>query len=239
VYKKIRVIEDGKHHAAWNMAVDEALAEFSILPVLRLYGWEPPAVSIGFFQSLRDNVDLDQCKKRGVDIIRRQTGGGTVFHKDELTYSFSTSEYPEDILESYRMICGAIIEGLAGLGVKAEFSPLNDITINGKKVSGNAQTRKKGKLLQHGTLLLKTDVELMFSLLKIPGEKLKDKLIKDAKERVTELGVSFDQAKEAMKKGFKKKFDAELEPSELTPEEIEYSKEKEKKYLSPSWLWKR
>lgn len=237
--EKIRLIEDGANQAYWNMGVDEALTELTPLPTLRLYSWKPPAISIGCFQSLTEEVEVGECNRRGIDIVRRKTGGGAVFHKDELTYSFITNEYPEDILQSYKLICGAILEGLEEIGVEAKFMPLNDLVIGNKKFSGNAQTRRKGKLLQHGTLMLKVNPELMFSVLRIPGEKIKDKLIKSAKERVTALNISFSEAKEALKLGFSKTFDADLIESSLTEKEKELAKVKAKIYTSQDWLWKR
>ena len=237
--KKIRLIENGGERAYWNMGVDEALMELSPLPTLRLYSWSPSAVSIGYFQSLRDEVDVEECKRQGIDIVRRRTGGGTVFHKDELTYSFTTQEYPEDILQSYRLICGAVVKGLKEISVEAKFVPLNDLLIESKKFSGNAQTRSNGRLLQHGTLLLKVDPELMFSVLMVSNEKLKDKLIKNAKERVTGLGISFSEAKKALRLGFSKTFNSELAVSSLTEKEKKLAKGKAKTYASGDWLWKR
>jgi lipoate---protein ligase len=100
------------------------------------------------------------------------TGGGAVLHDSELTYSFITREYPQNILESYRMICDPIINCLVNLGFnEVKFAALNDVVVDGKKVSGNAQTRKEGILLQHGTILLDVDPEKMFTLLKVPKKR--------------------------------------------------------------------
>ncbi|MFH1470632.1 MAG: lipoate--protein ligase family protein, partial [Candidatus Micrarchaeota archaeon] len=134
---KIRLLETGASDAFMNMAIDEVLMESSE-PVLRLYSWKPPAVSIGYFQNLGEEVDSEACGKLGVDVVRRQTGGGAVFHDEELTYSFISREFPKNILESYKWVCSGVIEGLATMGFGAEFAPLNDILVGGKKVSGNA-----------------------------------------------------------------------------------------------------
>ena len=234
----MRLLETGAHDAFFNMALDEALMD-SIEPVLRMYSWSPPAVSVGYFQKVDDEVDENACGRLGVDIIRRQTGGGAVFHDRELTYSVVLKKYPQNILESYKWICDAIIDGLSTLGIRAEFSPLNDIVVSGKKISGCAQTRKKGVLLQHGTILLGVDVEKMFSILKVPSEKMRGKLMSDVRARVASLGVSFNDASEAIKKGVEIKMGAELVPGEPTDEETSKAiKLAREKYRSKGWLYR-
>jgi lipoate-protein ligase A len=241
-FSKIRVLETGYNPAALNMAIDEALIEnIGEAPVLRIYGWRPAAISVGYFQSIKEEVDLEKCSQLGVDVVRRLTGGGAVLHEFELTYSFITKQYPQNIMESCRWICDAIVMSIKRLGFDASFVPLNDIVINGKKVSGSAQTRRKGVLLQHGTLLLGVDVDKMFSILKVPSEKLKDKIIKDVKERVTSLeGTTFDEMASSLKTSFAEKFDAKLVADSLSTEEIDYAKWlAERKYGSKEWNLRR
>ncbi|MCI0503479.1 lipoate--protein ligase family protein [Candidatus Micrarchaeota archaeon] len=209
-----RVIDYAENDAFMNMAIDEAVSEAvgagASQPTIRFYGWNPSAVSIGYFQSLDNEVDSAACAREGVDIVRRRTGGGAVYHDTlgEITYSVIASEglFPKDILASYREICGWIVDSLAILGLKAEFKPINDITLNGKKISGNAQTRRGGVLLQHGTVLHSVDVDRMFSLLRVPDEKIKDKMISSVKERVTsvaqENGEGRDSLYRSLVKGF-------------------------------------
>lgn len=190
-----RLIEATTGSAALNMAMDEAISQSvkakESLPTIRFYKWLPSAVSIGYFQNLNDEVDATLCKQLGIDIVRRRTGGGAVYHdKDgEITYSVIAPEsiLPKGITESYQEICGWIVKALAKLGIIAEFKPINDIITNGKKISGNAQTRRNGILLQHGTVLHKLDIATMFSLLKVPKEKISDKFISDVKQRVTSV----------------------------------------------------
>lgn len=178
-----------------NMAIDESIMEHvknrQSKPTIRFYRWLPSAVSIGRFQSMRDEVNLDRCKELGVTYVRRITGGGAVYHdhEGELTYSIIApqSYFPSGIRESYMLICGWIINGFKSIGIEAKFAPINDITVNGKKISGNAQTRKDGILLQHGTILYDLDVSKMFSVLNVSKEKISDKMIKSAEERVTSV----------------------------------------------------
>jgi lipoate---protein ligase len=242
MFSKIRVLETGYNPATLNMAIDEALIEnIGEAPVLRIYGWRPAAISVGYFQSIKEEVDLEKCSQLGVDVVRRLTGGGAVLHEFELTYSFITKQYPQNIMESCRWICDAIVMSINRLGFDASFVPLNDIVVNGKKVSGSAQTRRKGVLLQHGTLLLGVDVDKMFSVLKVPSEKLRDKIIKDVKERVTNLaGTTFDDMASSLKTSFAEKFHAKLVADTLSTEEISRAKWlAERKYSSKEWNFRR
>jgi lipoate---protein ligase len=171
-----RVISLEQHDAFMNMALDEACAEAvarrDVLPTIRFYRWTPGAVSIGFYE-----VSVADCKGTGVDFVRRRTGGGAVYHdyEGEITYSVigPVQRFPRGITESYQLICGWIIEALKKINVEARFKPINDIVlaedstgpggefVGGKKISGNAQTRRNGILLQHGTVLYGLDTEKM------------------------------------------------------------------------------
>ncbi|MBN1519552.1 MAG: lipoate--protein ligase family protein [Spirochaetales bacterium] len=230
---QLRYLETGARPAAFNMGLDEAVldevAAGRSQPTLRLYAWKPWAVSLGYFQGLNDEVDREACSASGVDVVRRVTGGGAVFHAAELTYSIVVPEsHPlaaGSILDSYRSICGGLVLGLSSLGIPAEFAPLNDVVAGGKKLSGNAQTRKKGCLLQHGTVLLDVDVDQMFALLKVPNEKLKGKLIADVKARVSSVSAmlgrpfGYDEAVATFRPAFASAFGAELAPGQPTEAE--------------------
>ncbi len=238
-----------KTNGAKQMAIDEAMLEArakGLIPnTLRFFTWKPSCVTIGYFQSAKREVDFEKAKELGVDVVRRYTGGGAVFHDAELTYSLvmGEDELPKDIVKSYEIICSFIVKGLEKLGIKGTFHPINDIIVNGRKISGNAQTRKKGVLLQHGTILLDIDVDKMFSLLLVPDEKLKDKMIKVVKDRVTCLNqearekVPFDALIESFKEGFEETFNTALEPGNLTEFEImEAERLAKEKYGSEEYL---
>lgn len=249
-----RFLQTGYNTAATNMAIDRAVlvanSKNMVPPTVRFFAWKPPAISIGYFQSLNDEVDLDNCKKLGVDYVRRITGGGAVFHEDELTYSIIISEsHPKiskNIMESYGRICGALIKGLKHLGIESSYVPINDIIADNRKISGSAQTRKLRTVLQHGTILTDVDVDKMFALLKVPNEKIKDKLIADVKQRVTSIKhvlgkeASFDEVAKAMKTGFEEEFNIELINGELTKEELVLtSKFKEECFGTKDWNHRR
>ena len=237
-----------------NMAIDNAIlvanSKGLVPPTVRFYYWVPSAITIGYFQSLEEEVDLLMCKKHGVDYVRRITGGGSVFHENELTYSIVISEdhkkIPKNIMDSYGRICGAIIKGLDNFGIKSVYHPINDILCNGKKISGNAQTRKHRTVLQHGTVLLDVNVEKMFSLLRVSDEKMVDKLVSDVKQRVTSVRnvlnrkVPFSEIVNDMKKGFEDEFNSELFSGDLTEEEIYLADDFEKNCFSlEDWNHKR
>lgn len=222
------------------MALDEALMDSTDNTIiLRIYGWNPSCVSIGYFQSIND-INLKKCQQERVDVVRRMTGGGAVFHESELTYSIITKKYSQNILESYKLICNVITSALKKLGIDGQFIPLNDIVVNGKKVCGNAQTRKKNTLLQQGTILLKVNAEKMFSLLNVPKEKIVDKEISDVKERVAGINRKFDEVADSLKQSACEIFNSGLYDSQLTKEEVELSEKLSlEKYSSEKWNFRR
>jgi lipoate-protein ligase A len=241
------------------MGLDEALLEScagkitaggGTFPVLRFYGWEPPAVSIGYFQGMTEEVDTGAAQRLGFDLVRRISGGGAVLHRSELTYSIiMKDDHPfarKDFRESYRVLSGGLIRGFAIMGIEADFSGINDIMAQGKKISGNAQTRRMGCLLQHGTILLDNDSEAMFKVLKVPEEKIKGKSIAEAKERVTSLRmvlgreIGFAEAETAFINGFSEAFGLQLEASEpCRAEECRAKELAEQKFSSREWLYKK
>jgi lipoate-protein ligase A len=246
---EFRLLLTGDNNAAMNMAIDEAIMRAQI-PTLRLYGWDPLAVSIGYFQGIEQEVDVGRCGELGVDVVRRMTGGGAVFHDREVTYSFIVPEglnlVSRDILASYGQICNGVILGLRRLGLSAEFKPINDIVVNKKKISGNAQTRKNGMVLQHGTILLDVDVKRMFSVLKVPDEKIRDKMITAVEDRVTSLNdelradVDIKKVQDALVLGFKEALNLTLKPGMLSESEKKEAENLYKtKYSTREWNYMR
>src|SRR3989344_6404344 len=230
-----RIIPLHTTNAYEAMGIDEAVAEAVgkgiSKPTIRFWRWQPSTVSIGYFQSMEDEVDVQKCKEQKVDVVRRITGGGAVYHdyEGELTYSVIAPEgiLPKGITESYHEICGWIVKSLKHIGIESEFKPINDIIAGGKKISGNAQTRRFGVVLQHGTILYDLDVGKMFSLLKVPDEKIRDKMIAAVKDRVTRIlnfkNISKDDLYKALLNGFTE--NKEWEFGQLTEKEQLYAEE--------------
>ncbi len=175
----------GENNPYFNMAVDEVLlnsVRIGLPPVLRLYGWNPATISIGYFQEVKKTVDLDRCNESGVKLVRRITGGRAVLHDKELTYSFcgSSRDFPElgrNVSETYQRISQALLFSLKVLGIEARWVKPKDersssakpfynlpcfssfsryeISFQGKKLIGSAQRRFGDFFLQHGSILLK------------------------------------------------------------------------------------
>ena len=229
------------YDAATNMAIDEAILRVRIANktpnTIRFYRWKPSAVSIGRFQNVYDEVNLNNCKKYGVDVVRRITGGGAVYHdsEGEITYSIVVKKEDldvADVTEAYNKICNGLTNTLELLGVKADFNPGDpkncpNITISGRKISGSAQSYKGGTVLQHGTLLMSVDLEKMFTFLRVPWAKTRMEIANIAKKKITsvknEIGseTTVEEAYAALVKGFQHALGIELLEDTLTREELE------------------
>ena len=247
--KKWRLIPHINTNGARQMAIDEAILIARInnlVPnTLRFYTWQPQAVSIGFFQDLQQEINLRKAQDLNIDIVRRYSGGGAVFHEHELTYSLvmKESDLNLNVLDSYKYLCQGVILGLKDLGISAHFKAINDILVGNKKISGNAQTRKKGVILQHGTILLSVDVDKMFSVLKVSSEKIKDKLVSQARDSVSSVSNELNTSKldynylnKVFANSFSKALKIVLFSGALSDREKEISKELyQNKYLSQDW----
>jgi lipoate-protein ligase A len=193
--EKWRLILDPPAKGSRNMALDYALllsvASGESSPFLRFYRWSVPTVTLGYFQDAGTEADISLCKSFGVDLIRRITGGGAVFHDQEITYSmvFPDTHHlaGKDILDSYSRTLAPFVDALSLYGLSAVHSPINDITVSGKKVSGSAQSRRKGCVLQHGTILLDLDRDKAFRCLTVPADKLARRGLSEPSQRVTTL----------------------------------------------------
>lgn len=251
-----RLLKLETHNAFMNMAIDEAILSARIenlVPnTLRFYRWNPSAVSIGRFQRIENEVQLDNCRKHGVDVVRRVTGGGTVYHdaEDEITYSVVANkedlEAP-DITAVYAKIYAGLTEAVKILGVDADFNKGDVKTcpylmVNGRKISGSAQSHKKGVVLQHGTLLVDVDLERMFTFLRVPWAKTRMQVVNVAGRKITsikkELGrdVSIEEVNKALIEGFRKAMNVKLVEDELTPYERRLTEKLcKERYAADEW----
>jgi lipoate-protein ligase A len=192
-----RLIVDGEHDGAWNMAVDEALVKAvdagQSPAVLRLYRWAPPCLSLGFSQPY-EAADAAFCAAHGVDVVRRPTGGRAVLHHLELTYAvlarLGEGPFSQDLQAAYQAICRGLVAGLSGLGVPAMVSggpegghirpteaipcfvgpAAGEVVAQGRKLVGSAMRRHGGSILQHGSILEGWDGELQAGSLGLPDD---------------------------------------------------------------------
>jgi lipoyl(octanoyl) transferase len=272
-----RFIDSGNSSPSFNMALDEALldwhSEGKFPPVIRFYGWEPATLSIGYFQKVEKEIDLEAVKSHGLGFVRRPTGGRGVLHEHELTYSVIVSEehpeMPKTVTEAYRVISEGILKGFHQLGLQAYFAvPKTDeersalknprsavcfdapswyeLVVEGRKVAGSAQTRQKGVILQHGSILLDLDEDKLFSLFKYPNDRVKQRMKSAFKSKAVAINeissrkITLEEAKEAFYKGFAEGLNIELESYQLTEEELAYvNKIAKERYENDEWNYKR
>jgi lipoate-protein ligase A len=242
----------------WNMALDEAILTSVIEKrspnTLRFYKWDPSTVSIGRNQSLSNEVNIDFAKKKDFNVVRRITGGGAVFHdkEREITYSIVCAiKYLEslgalNIIDQFEIITKCIIIGLRFYGLKTETGVIHcpALFLNGKKFSGNAQVRRRGFILQHGTILLDLDPNLMYSVLKAPNNVSKSRMIRSVYTKcigIKESLTNFDEELfiSALTEGFKKTLQMKLTEGVFSSYEIELAKGFiNSKYSNEEWLGK-
>ncbi|MGP8153329.1 MAG: biotin/lipoate A/B protein ligase family protein [Smithella sp.] len=248
-----------------NMALDEAIFYETIKnkrnPTIRFYSSNPAAVSIGYFQDAKKELNIEKCRREGPDIARRITGGRAVFHFNEITYSVVAAQqekiFPADISGTYKMISRCIARGLSDLGIKADLaedgrasmkeeinsccfaiSSKNELLVKGRKICGSAQVRRRGGFLQHGLLILTFNPEKTAGLLlpvRTPDqlEKLR-KSVTAINEEITSV-VDTREICSKLKKGFIEELGIDLEEETLTPSEETLKNELMKKYTDVNW----
>lgn len=223
-----------------NMDLDERLLNFAIensidVPILRFYGWAPACISLGRNQD-DGFVDKEFCKKKGVHIVRRLTGGRALYHDRELSYSFispvSFLKNGDSVFESCREICGALSLGFSKLELDVGFidekkrtrqyeycmslSTNTDLTYKDKKIVGSAQCRKEGYLLQHGSILLDYD---KFEIQNLMGEKPSDRKITTLRKIAPKVtGYALEKA---FRESFSAYFEMEFVPIFLEDQNVE------------------
>lgn len=192
-----RLIHEPPQEPALHMAIDQVLAEEVGAgrrpPTLRVWEWASPAVVIGSFQSLRNEVDAEAAGRHGVEVVRRISGGGAMFIEPGNTITYSL--YAPDTLvagmsfaESYAFLDDWVLGALGELGIRAWYQPLNDITSDNGKIAGAAQKRlAAGTVLHHVTMAYDIDADKMLQVLRIGREKISDRGIASARKRVDPL----------------------------------------------------
>ncbi|KRE91341.1 lipoate--protein ligase [Frateuria sp. Soil773] len=192
---------------ALHMALDEALVHEVGAgrrpPTLRIWEWAAPAVVIGRFQSLRNEVDAEAAQRHGIEVVRRVSGGGAMFIEPGNTITYSIYA-PLSLIQglsfqqAYAFMDEWVLRALGELGIKAWYQPLNDITSEGGKIAGAAQAHRGGAVLHHVTMAYDIDAAKMLDVLRIGREKLSDKGTQSAAKRVDPLRSQTGLAREAI-----------------------------------------
>ena len=262
-----RLLNTHAARGAWNMAADEAILEHigrgEAVPTLRLYAWDPPCLSLGQGQPFAD-VDTARLEERGWDVVRRPTGGRAILHTDEITYSIiAPADEPRvvgSILESYNRMSVALLEAVKALGLPVEIkedtgpnretpNPVcfevpsaYEITVNGKKLIGSAQARRKEGVLQHGSLPLTGNLARITEVLVFPDDSARADAVARLLARATTvqsvLGheVLWNDAAQAFVWAFEAKLGLTLEIGELSASERSRADELvHQKYNHPDW----
>ena len=241
-----RILDTGALPGPLNMAIDRALLSSyergEAPPTLRFYRWAPPTVSLGYFQKSH-GIDLAFCREQGIDVVRRPTGGRAVLHQDDLTYSVvagTADGIPFSLRAAYRLICDALLAGFRWLGFEAGRgdeatkssqpdicflrSAVGDLVYRGRKFVGSAQTWSGQSLLQHGSIILESQVNIWVSMVML-DQCRKEKLLRELETRTTSMreilgrAVPHDEVKEAIIEGMARTMKVEFENGELSPRE--------------------
>lgn len=220
-------------------AISQARREKKIENTLHFYRRFPAAISVGRFRKIQSDINVDECLNNNIKIVRRSTGGGTIF-TDEQCLVYSLVFDKENITvhsaqEIFQSICNSLINALKRLNINAEYKPPNDILLNGKKISGSAQIKKDNIILIHGTILVDTNLKIMKKVIKIPKNSLVSTICKEIFSK-----TSIDDIKEELKKEFEIYFNDKFENTTFSLYENNLiDKLLKEKYLNDAWNFKR
>jgi len=266
----------GAMNMAIDEAMMIAQQEGRVPPTVRFYNWLPGTLSVGYFQKAEQEVDFAALERHGVGFVRRPTGGRAVLHDREVTYSLTVPEtypgLPTLVQEGYRMLSEGLLYGFRALGLDAEMvasygagpgetaqsarlsrsaacfdSPSSyELTVEGRKIAGSAQMRSHGIVLQHGSIPVDGQTELLFELLSFPESRSKERwkrivgqkavAINEALEAKGEQAVTLGEAEEAFRLGFAEAFGVPLIAEPLSSYEEELATELVRtKYGTEAW----
>lgn len=207
-----------------------------------------PYACLGYHQDLEKEIDLGFCREAGLPVIRRSQGGGaTYLDRDQVFYQIVSKDsevVPRDVGEMFERLLSVTVETYRRLGVDAEFKPLNDVVVGGRKISGNGAGMHESASILVGNVILDLNYDLMARVLRVPDEKFRDKMAKSMREWVTtlkrELGKppSVEEVKDTYAKAFQEILGVELVKDEPTEEEWRiFNEETKPRHTSREWLY--
>ena len=232
---KFLILETKNPHI--NLATEEYLFLNADDDVFMLWQNEPTVV-IGKNQNAYAELNMEYIKNNNIHIARRITGGGAVYHDlGNINYTFISSKNSQKGID-FEYFTKPILDALSELGLEASLSGRNDILIDGKKISGNAQFTNQNKVLHHGTLLFESDLSVLSQALKVDEEKIKSKAIKSVRSRVTNIknhlgNYSVSDFINLIKDFIVKKFSPDI----ITPPKNDKIKPFLDKYESVDWIF--
>lgn len=264
VRDKWRLISPKYNDPYANMAIDEAILRGYIAgvapPTLRIYGWKPSAISLGYFQKADSVLDIDNCERQKISFVRRITGGEAIFHSGDVSYSIICSKrdlaLPESVKHSFKILTGFLINSYKALGLRASFFSETDVSykqkssfcfaiqrdfdiaIGGKKIGGNAQKRIKNIIFQQGCIPLKLDTERIKFFIREDLSGIEDRTL--ALEDALNRKILFSEFASIISDSFEKTFSLKLVEGELNPFELELVELlKKEKYGSREWNYSK
>jgi lipoyl(octanoyl) transferase len=249
-----RFLDTGTADGETNMAVDaavlRAVQSCASPPTVRVYAWSPPAVSLGVAQDAAQELDLEECSRRGYAVVRRPTGGRAVLHAGEITYSVAgpidTAPLGRSIGDTYEAVSRALVEGLRSLGADVTLAPVPrrsgrrrgasppcfmsagrfEILADGRKLVGSAQRRTESAVLQHGSILLDETHVGLADVIRCGSEAERSSIRSLLVARTTSLSallgrrVCYGEATAALRLGFERAWDTVLVPGRLSEREF-------------------
>jgi len=238
-----RLIDTDVADPYYVTAADDALAqtrkEHKSPNTLHFYRRHPPAVSVGRSRKIHEDINVEACRKNKVHIVRRTTGGGTIYtDKGCLIYSVVFDKNDIGLRSSqeiFENICQSIVHTLEKFDIHTIYKPPNDILLHGKKISGSAQIAKDNVVLIHGTILLHTNLEVLNTVLKVPSNNKVTTIQSECSDV-----PSINELKETLKNEFEKEFGDTLEKKPFTRYETQViEKLLTEKYRNDTWNFMR
>jgi len=238
-----------------NMSVEEAIPRSvgeGEAPNTVRFWHNSNTIVLGCFQSADLEVNYDACKETGTQVVRRFTGGGAVYHDaGNLNYAISLKKghplVPDNDLQLvFQRLSEGTVEGLRSLGVRAEFQPINDIQVDGRKVSGAAGSVRWGTVFHHGCILVASDLAILGRVLNVPGVKLADRHVASVQKRVTTVrdelqkDLTTRDVRDAIVRGIERSYNVRLVEGQLSSSELSLAKELyDSKYNTSQWNLER
>src|SRR5947209_695109 len=268
MHQRYRFLTTEPMDAALNMALDEAIhihhLQGDVPPTLRVFRWVQPSISLGRFQNVEREIDVEQCQRLSVGLVRRPTGGRAVYHRDEFTYSIVIGKQygvPAGVVAAYAYLAQGLLAALANLGVAAVMSDEHvsknpsaacfasstqaDLTASGFKLIGSAQVWKDDALLQQGSLPLVDRAAEFFSMLYYPSEAERQAALASYRTKTAPLHTfvpqaTWDEVAQAFRRGFSTALHEDFVPGELSSSEWILARQlAQEKYSQLEWRKER